>query len=359
MPDVWFYCLDVAQGSCAVLMDEIPGRPGELQASVVDVAVAGKQLGLWLKQYGVTRIPAIILTHNDSDHIRGLGGLVESFRGKIDTLWMLTDRDVHPDSLCMPVQEWRDSGAIRRLKRLEAPSERPPGRGERVIAPPEASYSIYCIYPEMPDVESVVRGAPRTDGPLGSTANSVSAVLRIAISAPALPLPSVTQVLIGGDLDYLGWHHLVKINHDLNASVFVVPHHGGPAEASADFGPQELAAAVRPQISLISVGTEKNSGPRGYGHPHFELVQALRNAGSQVLCTQITPQCVAKPGTIPGGAVMARESSAPNIFASGVGCAGDIVVTLKENSPPEVRRFQDHSAAVNQLTFAGNAVLCR
>ena len=63
--DTGMYCLDVGQGSCTVLIDRIPGRLKEYQATIVDVGGNGKQLEQWLRHYGVTRIVAIALSHHD------------------------------------------------------------------------------------------------------------------------------------------------------------------------------------------------------------------------------------------------------------------------------------------------------
>ena len=321
--DTEMYCLDVGQDSCTVIVDRIPGRQKEFQAAIVDVGGNGQKLSKWLRRYGVTRLVTIALTQYDDDHIRGLGQLVHAFQGKVDTLWILPERADHPKRLWVPTQMWRDRGWIRRVKRLEAPSERPPGLGERLVGPDQTEYALHCIYPELYDVESVVHGAERTDKPLGTGPNAASAILRIAVPANKPKSVDETHVLIGGDLDHLGWHHLVSTGHDLKAHVFVTPHHGGPTSASRGFDEGHLVNAVRPSSALISVGTEKNSGARSYGHPHQSLVRALRAIGANVLCTQITSQCVADPGTIQNSSVLPRREFEPVTASSGAACAGD------------------------------------
>jgi beta-lactamase superfamily II metal-dependent hydrolase len=357
--DTGMYCLNVGQGSCTVIIDRVPGRPSEFQAAIVDVGGNGKQLAKWLRHYGVTRIIAVALTHHDDDHIRGLGQLVQAFKQKIETLWILPDRTEHPKRLWIPSQKWRDERWICRIKRLEAPSERPPGLGECLTGPLQSEYALYCIYPEVYDVESVVHGADRTGEHLGDGPNAASAVLRIAIPTADPRSHEETQVLIGGDLDYLGWNHLVETGHDLKTHIFVVPHHGGPAEATNVFGETQLVDQVKPSAALISVGTEKNSGAKPYGHPHKTLVKALRASGASVLCTQLTPQCVADPSTVPSGAVLVPLAPVPVTWSSGVACAGTVVVRLTDTSPPTVTRIADHILAVNQLQTAGHAPLCR
>ena len=353
------YCLNVGQGSCTVLIDRIPRRGAGFQAAIVDVGGSGKQLARWLKHYGVTRIVTVALTHHDDDHIRGLSQLVQAFQSKIDTLWIVAERQVHPKRLWIPSQTWRDNAWVRRIRRLEAPAERPPGLGECVAGPLETEYALYCIYPELYDVETVVHGAERTGEPLGSGPNAASAVLRVAIPTADPNSLNETHVLLGGDLDYLGWNHLFETGHNLKAHVFVVPHHGGPTGASAAFGETELVNAVSPSSALISVGTDKNSGHKPYGHPHKSLVQAFRAAGVSVLCTQLTPQCVSDPATIPGAFVLPPIAPEPRTCSSGVGCAGTIVVKLSDTATPEVIRVADHANAVVRLQTAGHSPMCR
>src|SRR5208282_5331151 len=336
------YCLEVGQGSCIVLIDRVPGRPTESQAALVDVGGDGKQLSKWLDHYGVKRIVTIALTHHDDDHIRGLGQIVQAYKRRVDTVWILPDRIQHPKRLWLPTQKWRDDGWVRQIKRLEAPSVYSPGLGECITGPFATEYALYCIYPELFDVESIVHDAPRTGEPLGAGPNAISAVLRVAIPTAAPTSLDETHVLIGGDLDYLGWSHLVKTGHDLSAHVFVAPHHGGPGHASAAFQASDLVDAVRPSTALVSVGTEKNSGAKPYGHPHKTLIQALKNSGAHVMCTQITPQCVSNPAAvIRGGAVIPRDPSAPRLCNSGVGCAGTVVVRLTDTSRPDVARIPE------------------
>lgn len=357
--DTGMYCLDVGQGACTVIVDRIPGRPNEFQASIVDVGGNGKKLANWLRRYGVTRLIAVALSHHDGDHICGLSQLVQAFKHKIETLWILPDRINHPENIWIPSQKWRDDRWIRRIERLEAPSERPPGLGKLLVGPPQAEYALYCIYPELYDVETVVHGAERTGADLGTGPNAASAVLRIAIPTADPDSLDETHVLIGGDLDYFGWNHLVETGHDLNAHIFVVPHHGGPAGSKASFGEAHLVAAVKPSSALVSVGTSKNSGVRPYGHPHQSLVKALCAAGANVLCTQITPQCVADPSKIPLASVLVRFGSEPVTWSSGVACAGTVIVRLTDTVPPVVSRLAEHSLAVNQLQSDGHTPLCR
>jgi competence protein ComEC len=347
---VGLYCFEVGQASCAALIDPIPRRsPRSFQATVIDAGGTGVQLAQRLTALGVQRIVAIALTHNDSDHIRGLAALVQAYRERVGDVWLLTDRGTAPRSIWMPVRQWRERGWIQRIHRLEAPVEPPPGVGENLLQEQEASYRLYCIYPSMFDVESVLRGAERLGEPLGRGPNAVSAVLRL--TPPDSPTP--TRVLFGGDLDYPGWRHLHHLRYDLQAPAFVVPHHGGPSGAQDEFGAPQLAEAVRPRFALISAGSTNE-----YGHPHASLIQNLRRVGAAVLCTQITPRCVNDPGSVRGGAILPRAPATPRVGRSGTACAGTVVVVIRD-SGVSLQRIAEHQAAVNQLQSDGHHPLCR
>lgn len=344
------YCFDVGQGSSAALIDPVPGRRArQYQATVIDAGVAGTHLASCLEGLGVRRLPAVCLTHNDADHVRGLTALVQAYRKRIGTVWLLVDRSRVPDSVWLPAQRWLEGGWVSAVERLEAPAECPPGTGRLLVGPTDVSYRLYCVYPTLFASEAVAHGANWTGDPLGRGPNAASAVLRLT----PCNAPSPTHALFGGDLDYRGWHHLGQVGRDLRATVLVVPHHGGPAFADTSFGPGELADAVRPAVALISVGSTND-----YGHPHPDLVQALRRRGAQVLCTQITAKCADPPTAVVGGAVVPRLPELPRLASSGVGCGGTIVVLIPEDVAPIVQRLGDHQAGVDALTTSHHP-LCR
>ena len=74
---------------CPVLL--INSNPASLRAAIADAGTDGRQLAKWLKNVGIRQIPAVVLTHNHDDHIRGVTDLVEAFAGKVGKIYSVID----------------------------------------------------------------------------------------------------------------------------------------------------------------------------------------------------------------------------------------------------------------------------
>ncbi len=191
----------------------------------------------------------------------------------------------------MRIQEWLGLGKIRSAGVVYPPETSEPGRGLPLCESSLVGFRLSCIYPTVFEAAAVAHGASLVGTHPGRGANVVSAIIRLARAGE----PERTIALFGGDLTFRGWRRLDAKGHDLSADVLVVPHHGFDRGTSPEFGPQELARAVRPRFALFSVGTDNT-----YGHPAAEMVGAFRVVGATVLCTQITGRCVDRPDGIPG-----------------------------------------------------------
>jgi competence protein ComEC len=74
------------------------------------------------------------------------------------------------------------------------------------------------------------------------------------------------RFLFLGDLSIQGEYQLIAHYPNLSIDVLKVGHHGSNTSTS-----YELIKHVKPQIGLISVGTNT------YGHPHYEVIQTLND----------------------------------------------------------------------------------
>ena len=341
------YCLDVGQGQCIALIGPSPDRS---EAALIDVGTDGGRLARWLKSIGVRRISLVVLTHNHDDHIKGLTSLVEAFPRDVGDVRFVLDRPHDEIPFWMRIQQWVGTGKIRSAGVVDAPETSEPGRGLPLCESGPGGFQLYCIYPSVFAAAAVAHEVTLLGTHPGRGANAVSAIIRLARAGE----PKATIALFGGDLTFRGWRRLEEKGHDLSAEVLVVPHHGSDRGGLLEFGPQELARAVRPRFALFSVGTDNT-----YDHPAAEMVSAFRVAGATVLCTQITGRCVDRPEEIPGRAVLAADSSEPKLASRGIPCAGSIVVRVPDLGQAEIVRLTDHQAAVDRLPRRPVAPMCR
>jgi beta-lactamase superfamily II metal-dependent hydrolase len=351
-PSVALYCLEVGHGACAAILEPRPGLPNECQATLIDVGKNGKRLAGWLRRFRVTRIPAILLTHNHSDHIEGLDHLVPAFKQRINKVYFVVDGPKAPPILLL-LEQWEEDRWVNQVRILTAPRYPQQVLGDLVVGPDDGcSFRLYCAYPPVTLSLGLLGWLKSRLQALFGNRNAVSAVLGLTPRDAAAP----SHALFGGDLTYRGWQHLVGTGRDLRCEVLLAPHHGGPQQARKDFGASELADATRPAFALVSVGT---SSPDTL--PHDDLIRALRATGATVLCTQITHKCLPParpPASVPHLAILPRLANMPCISSGGTACAGSIQVTFPATGP-HVDRLVPHQAAVDQLQAPGHLPLCR
>jgi len=225
----WITALDVGQGlavtvrtaSRTLLYDAGPafGAGADSGGRIVVPA---------LRAAGVSRVDAMVLSHEDIDHIGGALTLLETF--EVDALHSSLPA-AHPLNAlaaarrCAAGQAWEWDGV--RFEFLH------PAAGQ--------SYK-------------------RNDG---------SCVLRIAAAGGVM--------LLTGDIERLAEEVLLKNGEKLRADVLLVPHHGSRTSSTAPF-----LAAVAPRAAVVTSGYRNR-----FGHPSPEVLERYRAAGVRVLRTDL------------------------------------------------------------------------
>jgi competence protein ComEC len=241
--------LDVGQGDAvllrhgrrAVLVDGGGWEGGDLGGSVLLPALLGE---------GLARLDAVVLTHGDIDHCRGLVEIADYL--PVAEVWAAPGL---PASAC-----------ARELLALPGPRRRVLWTGERRAV---GAWSFLAVHPGA---------GQRTPGNDGSLALLAEARGR--------------RVLLTGDLGAAAELRLVRrAGEKLAADVLKVAHHGSRTSST-----RALLAAVRPHLALISAGR----GNR-YGHPAAEVVSRLGAARAWVLRTDLDGQVRVRIGR--GGAL--------------------------------------------------------
>lgn len=249
--DFW----DVGQADCSVIT--LPD--GSL--ILIDVGRKRSPLVDWLKDRrpSCPKITAIILTHNHADHAGALCSVVEEHKEKIESVWMLADRDAS-DLRQTDMFRCVEQAARRQyfpIRRVEA--------GQKIWQDAGSNLALRAIHPNF--VENISASSPNTTSGL-------------------LVLEDGNKVLVAwpGDLQ-------IRTVDDKCSSgkprVLFGPHHGGPEDIKLN--KLEATAAIerlRPARAFLSVGT-KNS----YSHPRARYVQMLGRAGCHVVCSELTQRC--------------------------------------------------------------------
>lgn len=111
--------------------------------------------------------------------------------------------------------------------------------------------------------------------------NNASIVLKVTITHPQRN--TSTSAILGADAEIASWQQIfLEHGHDLQAALLKVSHHG------SQYGTDSLAiAAIRPQYSIISVG----SNP--HGHPNSDTLSLIEaHTSERIFRTDLDNTCV-------------------------------------------------------------------
>jgi competence protein ComEC len=188
---------------------------------------------LWSR--GITRLDAVALTHAHSDHIGGLGAIMENFRPR--QFWV-GPVPSNPAVLALWRQAQQEDVAI--IRRLQGDSFDFGGAQVRILAPPREW-----------DSDS---GGP------GKSENNQSLVMKVSYGK--------TSALLEGDAEK-NVERLLAADPGSAADVLKVGHHGSNTSTVP-----ELLQTVHPRFAVISVGFHSP-----FGHPRPQVLARLRQAG--------------------------------------------------------------------------------
>jgi beta-lactamase superfamily II metal-dependent hydrolase len=146
--DFW----DVGQGDCTILT--LPDK----RLLLIDVGRKGSPVVDWLNERRIApEIAAIILTHNDADHVGALCTIVAEHKRRIGCIWMSADRnrvDLKETAAFRCVEEAERNGYFS-LRRLEA--------GQTIWEDAVLDAHLRVVHPSF--AESVMASTPnRTSG---------------------------------------------------------------------------------------------------------------------------------------------------------------------------------------------------
>jgi competence protein ComEC len=218
--------LDVGQGDSIWIKSPdnvnylVDGGPSSAGAIVAD----------YLRQQGVTRLDAIILTHPDADHV---GGLLQVLRSINTTQFIHNGQGKDTATYNNVIGELWVQGVPTVIV----------SAGARLVM------DGYVVADVLNPVE-----------PLSNDVNENSIVLRVSSGA--------VHVLLTGDIPAVIESVLRVSGAPLAAQVLKVAHHGSAGSSTIGF-----LNAVQPRDAVISVG------PNSYNHPSPDVMSRLLQAG--------------------------------------------------------------------------------
>jgi competence protein ComEC len=227
--EAWITTLDVGQGLAvlvrtsahALLYDAGP-------AYGADADSGGRVVLPLLRASGIERLDAMVLSHEDMDHVGGALTILESLR----------------------VEQVASSLAREHPLHALAPSANACGAGQ--------AWSWDGVRFEM--LHPMPGGARRNDR---------SCVLRVSAGGRA--------ILLAGDIERAAEAQLLARGAPLRSDVLVMPHHGSRTSSSAPF-----LQAVAPGWAIAAAGYRNR-----FGHPSAEVLERYRAAGARVLRTDL------------------------------------------------------------------------
>ncbi len=261
-----------------------------------------------LERAQIATLELLAVTHSDLDHAGGIMGVVRGFTGPIRRLAFLPDRPLSQDPQTNP----KYRVLLQELAELLRDGTEPwlPYAGKSISI---GDVTVSVLHPSVADhYNALARSDP----------NASSVVLKIECSG--------ARILLGADVERMGWKALLDRGADLKADVFKFPHHGAWYNGAPTLN--EIVDLVNPSLVVISVGSTNS-----YGHPSVETLNLLRSYPTDLrfVCTQATTRCHGDPETIshqakgllPAGSLGGQSSRNKRSCP----CAGNVTVRIGDD----------------------------
>ncbi len=276
--------LDVGQGDGIYLEDGVGGHYLIDGGSSSQREVGKYCLLPFLKAEGVDKLDIVFVTHLDNDHYNGIWELMEQTGQsgvKIETLAL-------PDLAGnMQDEKFIELLALAKEQEIEVVYL----SGGAVIQ--HGKMRMTCLYPQASDSASAISASTVSASEISASEISASEISASEISMNTISAKEVSSnenslvlyleyedfsALFTGDLEGQGEQEVIDELEERKLfpiTVLKVAHHGSKNSTSA-----EMLAMLRPIYAVISCGRDNS-----YGHPHKELLQRLKQAGTFIYQT--------------------------------------------------------------------------
>ena len=284
-PAFRFTCLDVGQGSCALVeQDGLTMLFDCGSSSVKDVW--RRRVEPALKFYGISHIDLLFLSHADGDHISGAQELLSSMHGMLPGAACF--RRMPPEGISSA--QTGDLTLVQRFSAAQAGGI----RIERILLPQTD------VTPDGPGMTEVIAAARRFNIPVSTVSEGAEFQhgqlhLRVLSPSPGRMTGADNEdcivlslswknirILFTGDLEKEGEEKFTRAYQDAalfspprghsetnSRTILLAGHHGSRNATSEGF-----LSLVRPDLVLISCGRNNR-----YGHPASAMLKRLEDRG--------------------------------------------------------------------------------
>ena len=196
-------CLDVGHGQA--ILAQLPGKANVLfdAGSLYGNDIGTRIVSPYLDYIGIRKIDALIISHNDTDHINGIPEVVEN----------CNVRSVYANNAFFDMKDvWGTAKFLNdclakeglEIKRIEAELNSIAGASIKMLWPNEQNYN---------------------NEDLGDNDRSLVSLIEFA----------GVKILLCSDIEKFAQRELLRLRPDLKADVVVVPHHGSTTTLDAEF----------------------------------------------------------------------------------------------------------------------------
>jgi beta-lactamase superfamily II metal-dependent hydrolase len=252
------YFLDVSQGASQVII--LNGR----RAIIIDTGQKCKNtcpLLTLLKDFNIQTIEALVLSHNDSDHVGNVESILDQYLERIRQIFILQDRPLHENKMyyIMKAAINDDIKFDKIVARLETK-----GNAGDIFVDTENDLYVSVLYPYIRNNSE-------------SEKNDTCAVIALVIGSQ--------KIIFSGDAPIEAWQTIIAHNGNQSLQIITVPHHGGHF-ASNETDREWFFKNVTTQYAIVSVGHGNK-----YDHPKQEVIRSFIQHRMEIFCTQSNRIC--------------------------------------------------------------------
>jgi competence protein ComEC len=196
-------CLDVGHGQA--ILAQLPGKANVLfdAGSLYGNDIGTRIVSPYLDYIGIRKIDALIVSHNDTDHINGIPEVVEN----CDVRSVYANNAFFDRKDVWGTAEFLKDSLIEKgleIKRIEAELNLNAGVSMKMLWPDEQLYNIKDLSDNDRSLVSLIEFAG-------------------------------AKILLCSDIEEFAQRELLRLQPDLKADVVIVPHHGSASTLDTEF----------------------------------------------------------------------------------------------------------------------------